>query len=217
MRVSTFVGTAFVTALLIGTVVPARAEVIAERTGTVSSVFVDPANSISFTTTSDFTNVTVSALISSADFVSPGSGTVYLTNSIGAGTTAAANEIAHISLTNVPRINVASPLTPLFSGLTLTAGTYYLIDASDSGSPGIGWGASSSPTETTGPGTTIGSEAFATALAGYSPASDFSSASDPFVFSITADAVVAPEPGSAAVFATAMMALLAVVRRSRIV
>jgi len=68
---------------------------IAEVSGDpIGAAGISAGNAISFTTTSLFTDVTISALLySSTGDPGTGSATVYLTDSIGAGTTTA-NEIA---------------------------------------------------------------------------------------------------------------------------
>jgi hypothetical protein len=136
--------TVFALALATGLAGEAEATVIAERSGPVSFVSVNPENAVDWTTVVPFTNVTISASFGSSSFTLPGNGTVYLTDKIGPGTTTA-DEIARVSLTNVPLATFATLPTVLFTGLTLTAGTYYLVEASDAGSPGIGWIGASRP------------------------------------------------------------------------
>ncbi len=158
---------------------------IAEVSGDpIGAAGISAGNAISFTTTSLFTDVTISALLySSTGDPGTGSATVYLTDSIGAGTTTA-NEIARATLTEV------------FTGLTLPAGTYYVIEASDTGSAvGADWGEPEFPVETTAPGVTIHTDLIASSLASYSPASAFAAdTGDGFAFSITGSPV--PEPST---------------------
>jgi hypothetical protein len=81
----------------------------------------------SWTQSSTFSNVLIDASLASSD-ASFRSGTAYLTNAIGPQTTASA-VLAFTSFT-APFDNpseVVSPLTVLFSSLTLGPGTYYLV------------------------------------------------------------------------------------------
>ena len=147
-------------------------------------------NAISFTTTSEFTDVTISALLYTADFTTGGAATVYLTDKIGSGTTTA-NELTRASVTDLPFQFSTSTPEVIFTGLTLPAGTYYVIEASDVGPPGASWGGPVAPVETTAPGVTINSILQAqSSLAGYSPASDFVADSEfQLAFSVTGSPV----------------------------
>jgi hypothetical protein len=175
---------------------PAGAGVIASQTGTSSMALGDPANFVSWTQSSTFSNVTIVAGLANAlpNFV-PGQGTVYLTKHIGPGTTVA-DEIARISLSNVP---VAGAIETLFTGLTLGPNTYYLVAASDAGGSGLGWLVGNF-TSLAGPGVTIdlsGSVLELTNLATYAPASDFFTAPPGpplLMFSVTGSPVGAPVP-----------------------
>jgi hypothetical protein len=164
---------------------------VAPQSGTlIGGNNIAAASAISFTTTSAFTDITISALFYSNTFGATGSGTAYLTNSIGPGTTEGANEVAKVSLTDLPSPFTTSTPETVFTGLSLAAGTYYVILANDAGSPGAGWGGAASPVVTTSPGVTIGY--FSTnfidpgLLADYSPASDFTTRGPDqgFVFSV---------------------------------
>jgi hypothetical protein len=164
---------ALVATSLAGGLAPAYAStVIAEVSGFTGGADQSPGNAISFTTTSGFTDVTISALLYTADFMTGSAATVYLTDKIGDGTTTA-NEIAKVSVTDLPGQFTTDTPAAVFTGLTLPAGTYYVIEASDAGPPGASWGGPVSPTETTAPGVTINSILQASSLAGYSPASGF--------------------------------------------
>jgi PEP-CTERM motif len=170
---------------------------IAEVSGDpIGAAGISAGNAISFTTTSLFTDVTISALLySSTGDPGTGSATVYLTDSIGAGTTTA-NEIARATLTDLPVLFSTSTPEVVFTGLTLPAGTYYVIEASDTGSAvGADWGEPEFPVETTAPGVTIHTDLIASSLASYSPASAFAAdTGDGFAFSITGSPV--PEPST---------------------
>jgi PEP-CTERM motif len=193
-----FLTAALVATLMAGGVAPSHAStVIAEVSGIpIGAAGVSPGNAISFTTTSVFTDVTISALLySSSGDPGTGSATVYLTDSIGAGTTTA-NEIARATLTDLPVLFSTSTPEVVFTGLTLPAGTYYVIEASDTGSAvGADWGEPEFPVETTAPGVTIHTDLIANSLASYSPASAFGAdTGDGFAFSITGSPV--PEPST---------------------
>lgn len=75
---------------------------------------------------------------------SPADGTAYLTTSYGPGTTPA-DQIASVGFSEIP--NVSSTI-PLFSGLNLPAGSYYLTVFADPGSE-IGWDAADYPANVT--------------------------------------------------------------------
>lgn len=175
---------------------PAMADVIAAQTGTSGAALSDAANFVSWTQTSTYSNVTITAGLANALPNSvPGQGTVYLTKRTGPGTTVA-DEIARIPLSNVP---VAGALETLFTGLTLGPNTYYLIAASDTGGSGLGW-LSGNFSSLAGPGVTIdlsGSVLELAHLAAYSPASDFftAPAGPPLLmFTVTGNPISAPVP-----------------------
>jgi hypothetical protein len=159
-----------------------------------------PELAVVFTTTVPFTNVAVSAPFASTSPTLNGSGTVYLTDNIGPGTTVA-DELARVTLSNLSPGTFSTPSITLFTGLTLAAGTYYLISASDTGEPGIGWMTTRNPgTETTSAGTSIGGDLFTTSgvIPAYPPASpDFASNGfHELLFEVTGDSQVSniPEP-----------------------
>ena len=85
-----------------------------------------------------FEDVSVTANLSSAPGHSGGA-TAYLTTSLGPGTTVA-DEIARVTFT-LPDFAAASLTVPLFSGLTLPAGHYYLVVTPDTPENGV-WRAS---------------------------------------------------------------------------
>jgi hypothetical protein len=193
LRVS--LAAALIATSVAGGLAPAYASVvIAEVSGFVGGADESVGNAISFTTTSAFDDVTISALLYTTNFETGGAATVYLTDSIGPGTTSA-DELAQVSVTDLPFVFSTSTPEVVFTGLALPAGTYYVIEASDAGSPGAAWGGPASPVETTAPGVTINSALQASSLAGYSPASDFVADSEiQFTFSITGSPV--PEPST---------------------
>jgi hypothetical protein len=75
---------------------------------------------------------------------SPATGTAYLTTRFGPGTTPA-DQIASVPFSEIPAV---SSLIPLFSGLNLPTGSYYLSIFADSGSQ-IGWDAADFPANVT--------------------------------------------------------------------
>jgi hypothetical protein len=81
-----------------------------------------------------------------------GTGRAYLTDSIGAGTTQGANEIA---ATAISTTTPGSQIITAFSGLTLGPGTYYVIYSY--GAPlNLGWLMAASPIQVAGDGVTPG-------------------------------------------------------------
>ncbi len=86
-------------------------------------IFPTDAIGVSFTVGQSYSNVTISA-----DLIGNFTGTVYLTNQIGPGTTAAANEIAVATFTSSnPGNTLVGTLQPVMTGVTLQPGTYYLV------------------------------------------------------------------------------------------
>jgi hypothetical protein len=111
----------------------------------------------SWTQTGSWTNVSISAeLGNAANYGNSGGDTisVYLTNQIGPGTTVA-NQIASASVSPA----TVDETDTLFTGLSLGAGTYYLV----LGAPGqfAEWYGTSSPTVTTGAGVSGNGDSFA--------------------------------------------------------
>jgi len=161
---------------------------------------------VSFSLTSSFDDVSISANLANAyNFGS--TGTAFLTTQIGAGTTTA-NQIA--SATFSPAYsgsNAFTSVTPttLFSNLTLTAGTYYLVLSSNSSIDTLSWEGGSSVTTTTAPGVSIGAtdltDNFHT-TSSYIPADSFSPYQnvifdgEPTNYLYTVTGVAAPEPNS---------------------
>jgi hypothetical protein len=184
---------------------------IASRVGGPGPVNINVASAIQFTTSDVFENVTIEALISASSGL-PGSGTVYLTTSFGPGTTVA-DEIVHVTLTGIAFITPATPLTLLFSGLTLAPDTYFLILASEFGHPGLGWAQTASPTTTTAAGVTIGADLASTGLAAYAPASASFEVTGARQFRVTGDPVAVPEPSTLALMAMGGILTLAASRR----
>ncbi len=136
----------------------------------------------SWTQSDPFANVSINAVLE-AIFENT-TGTAYLTNQIGAGTTAA-NEIASAPFV----FPVSRADTNLFSGLTLPAGTYYLVLSTASN--GF-WDFTNTQTVTTAPGVSFNSDYVSTSTNAYPPANNFNSTNAGFLFSVTGTSV--PEP-----------------------
>jgi hypothetical protein len=90
------------------------------------------AKAVTWTQSVGASNVTIEAWVARPNSEVPGTevGEAYLTNAIGLGTTAA-SVVAQVSFTtplvgSPTDLNVVAPVT-LFTGLTLSPGTYYLV------------------------------------------------------------------------------------------
>lgn len=181
--------------LLAMAAVPASAITVAVRSGTpnndlgsindVDSMYASWTQSAGNT----YYGVSITATLCSNN-LSPASASVYLTNSIGAGTTVA-NQIATTTVTtSSPCTGVGATPTTLFSGLTLPPGTYYLVVSNLS--PQLQWSlVSGGATQTAGTGVTFNSDEFTTdAPPPYPPADttfapvSFGGSSHVFLFSV---------------------------------
>lgn len=173
-----------------------HADIIAESVpaGPIFSFVVNSPEGVFWTQTETYTDVSISAYLSSSGFDGDGSGTVYLTNAIGPGTTMA-NEIAQISLSGLP--SAPAPATNLFSGLTLGPGTYYLT-SSDGSLPGLAWENFDSVAVNVAPGGSIGPEVNIgiSPPPAFPPAASLSAFPVNFAFSVTGTPAAVPEPSS---------------------
>ena len=182
---------------------------------------VEPSQSliIWWTQTITLTNVTISADIA----VSGGlqTGTAYLTNAIGSGTTSAANQIAVNTGAFFP-VGSTPSLAALFSGVTLGPGTYFLVITG----PGPGesdnnfWEGSSSTTTIAVPGIAFGGTdiisgssavvAASESQPGYLPSSNKVAGSSNLglQFAIT-DSATAPEPATILLGGAGLLAIAA--------
>jgi len=173
-----------------------HADIIAESspTGPVLTFVVNSPEGVFWTQTGTYTDVSISAYLASAGFDGDGSGTVYLTNAIGPGTTIA-NEISQISLSGLATAPV--PATNLFSGLTLGPGTYYLT-STDVFPAGLAWENFDSVAVNIAPGGSIGEELNIgiSPVPAFPPAASLTAEPFNFAFSVTGTPVAAPEPSS---------------------
>jgi hypothetical protein len=169
---------------------------------------------VSWTQTGSWSNVAIGANLTTSGFISV-TGTAYLMNQVGGGTTAA-NEMtspAPLSISGNPGLN---SMTTIFSGLSLGPGTYFLVVVPDAGS-GLAWGLTGSPLQVLGSGITQNSDQTAATPNPFPPASAFSNDSNSRIFSVTGTAGAAPgvpEP-STVVMLLAGLSGLAVKARSR--
>jgi hypothetical protein len=158
----------------------------------------------SWTSSIPYTNVSISANLTSGSSTASGTDTFFLTTQIGPGTTTA-NEISRNTLT-VP----AGPqsVISIFSGLTLSPGNYFLVLGGPF-TPAIFWSTSDSPTITTGAGVTFDGTGVASPNCGvcpYVPATTFDTSSQfHYLFEVSGTAI--PEPSSAAFFFVGLLAI----------
>lgn len=162
---------------------------------------------IEWTATQSYSNVTISADLFDASNYTGSAIIAYLTSAIGSNATGGNGFISDVS--DMPS---SSPtFTNLFSGLTLSAGNYYLILAPYSVADVSNWTATSAATINTDSSVTFDGELGASPNFGgafnssYPPASDFVPiGNESVLFQVTGDVV--PEPSN--LFALAAMALL---------
>ena len=164
---------------------------VVQRSGPQTSAYVIQSNQVlgvTWTQNSVFSGVSIFATIG----LGPDPGFAYLTNQIGPGTTAAANEIASGPFA----FPATSTETLLFTGLTLSPGTYYLTLTTTSGHS-AGWYGTNAPTVTAAPGVTLHSDYDTFTPAPYPPATNFNTtATTNLLFKVTA----VPEPSAVALF-----------------
>ena len=202
---------------LIASAWDATAEPIYVRSETGGGVSGNTPGAISWTQTRTWTDVLITL-----DFFNMTSGfadgNVYLTNTIGSGTTRTANEIA--SATVSTSVEGLQTLTA-FAGLTLGPGSYFLV-YSYGRFLDLGWALAGSPAAITADGVTAGPRLlYLGDLTGtYEPAEDpFVPIGDQFaVFSIAGtptDAAPVPEPTSILLVASGIFVCTARLRRRR--
>ena len=181
--------------LLLFTSFAVRASNIISVTGTTPNgqytfpvTSTDPALGVSWTSTTAFSNVTISLSLGSSGTASA---TAYLTTQIGLGTTLA-NELAS-TIFNFPLSD--TPSFTIFTGLTLPAGTYYLtLGGLTSGAVGAGlWDGTPSPSVATDSGVTRNFDDYPFAhTASYLPANISGNTTLNLKYSVAGTAV--PEP-----------------------
>ena len=180
----------FVVALLITMcAVNVSAANLFSLTGTTPLRFSDTAQAEAFSTTTLYTNVTITMPLTDETQPAPilgTEGTVYLMNSIGAGTTAA-NEVAPPFTVSGLTANYTT--VTLWTGLTLPPGTYYLVVVATNPSPNLSLSAaaanSGTQTITTGTGVSDVGSRVTSALAGFAPASNFGGFNPPSQIYVT--------------------------------
>ena len=169
-----------------------QAGTIASETGTYGYGYTANGQNtvaITWTQTQAYQNVTISAPL--YGFGSSTTTLVQLTNALGSGTTAAANQIASATVTD----SIGSPsFVTLFTGLSLGPGTYYVV-----ASQGFAWYGNTTGTTTGAAGVSGIANLYTTAgVNSYAPSSTFGvDPGNQFFFSVTGNAVAStPEPAS---------------------
>jgi hypothetical protein len=154
----------------------------------IAGIQFDQSLAVAWSQADSFSDVTIYASLTGNFFQTPIQ--VYLTDQIGPGTTQAANEIASTQFS--PPFSSTAVEYPLFSGLTLAPGPYYLVLANSSTPQG--WAHTASPTITTAPGV-AGPSNFIVAVSDPYPPANNTAGAVPFLFRVTGTEVV-PEPAS---------------------
>lgn len=204
--------------LFLSLIATGYADTIVERdfTSGNNSININSPEGISWTQASTYDDVSISGVFAGVG-VSGGTGTVYLMDQIGPGTTTS-NEIAS---TTISAAFGQTSSTSLFSGLTLGPGTYYLLLLSDNvsngvaGPGGIAWAVPYAFTDTTAPGASIGSGFVVFSSASYAPASDITPINGlDFALSVSGNSAAAvPEPSSLLLIGTGTLSILGPIRR----
>lgn len=179
-----------------------------------SLVFDSQFNVVSWTLTGSWTNVAIAASLTSS--TAGRTGSAYLTNQIGPGTTIA-NQIATTGFTFAQVGNAFDvSYVNLLSGLTLGPGTYYLVLASANTVSDSGISGGSGVTYSTAAGVSVGPMQLSNIVnAGFPPAStgiSTSTVGNRF-FTVNGDPV--PEPSTVFLFGGGLLAFAALRLRSR--
>jgi hypothetical protein len=153
----------------------------------------------SWTQTSLFEEVTITAEVE--HLASAVTATAWLTTAIGAGTTVA-DQIATAPITS----------STIFSGLTLDAGTYYLVLMLE-GSVGLGFDLN--PTVATGAGVSIGSSYDGPFLTfpPFGPSADFTAVEGQVLYSVSGTDASVPEPATLLLLGPAEILVVRAARR----
>jgi hypothetical protein len=190
--------------------------IISETSGgtvnTSPAIYSEQIGAASWTTTSAYSNVSIAATVGA--YVGSGTMTAYLTTAIGPTETAA----DQVATSTIP-VGGGPEQDTFFSGLSLGAGTYYLVLTSSAtpldywfGSNGAG-----GTTITTDTGVTYGGDYFVVLFLNGAnpPASNFTYVGDNGVnFQVTGDsASTVPEPGSISLVLIGMAGGLYLFRR----
>jgi len=184
-----------------------------------SAAAIEPSSLVvqSFTLADTWTNVSISASLTT---FSSGTGTVYLTNQSGAGTTVA-NQIGTTGFTFTPVATLTSAVSvSLFSGLTLSPGTYYLTFATAEPCCNQGLSVNPAMTYTTAGGVSVGApQTINSGLnALFPPASSGTLSPAPFgnrFFTVTGDLAssAVPEPSTVVLISAGLLAIISRKRR----
>jgi len=143
----------------------------------------------------------------------PAAGNWYLTNSIGAGTTAGANQIASGTINGITALCPAGAVVNLASGLTLPPGTYFLVFSNFDGP--LNLSTANPPGEAVGTGVTSNPDANDTSspTPAFPPSSTFFVANSParsLLFSVTGSLPTPPPTTSVPALSTWAMTIAAI-------